>query len=77
MRDEVSLAGLSLAPGSRQQGETEQQAILDSSVRSPSTPCLSFPPAVAEHPLSVVVWALLPWGLGGRLRRGCSSPVEG
>lgn len=48
--DEGSLAGLSLACalGSRQQGEMELacycQAILDSSVCSPTTTCLSFPP---------------------------------
>jgi len=44
---------------------------------SPSTPCLSFPPAVAEHPLCPAVWAQLPLGVGERAEEGCLPPVQG
>lgn len=54
-----------------------RQAVLDSAVCSPSSPCLSFPPAVAEHPLCPVAWARLPSGLGQRAEEGASSPVQG
>lgn len=76
----MSLQGLSLARalGSRQWSEVEltcyRQAILDSSMCSYSTPCLSFPPAVAEHPLcpAAAAWAWLPSGLEERAEEDCS-----
>lgn len=81
--DEMSLAGLSLARalGSTQQGGVElacyRHAVLDSSVCCLSTPCLGFPPAVAEQPLCPAAWAWLLWGLGEWAEEGCSSLVQG
>lgn len=81
--NEMSLAGLSLAHtlGRGQRGEVElaccQQVILDSSLCSPSTLCLRFPPAVAEHPLCPAVWARPPSGLGERDDESSSSPAQG
>lgn len=79
----MSLAGLSLtrALGNRQQGEVELvcswQAVLDSGMCSSSATCLSFPSAVAEHPLCPAAWAWLPSGLREWTKEGVFIPAAG
>ena len=43
----------------------------------PSTSCLSFPAAVAEHPFCPVAQAWLPSGLGEQAEEGYSPLVQG